>query len=96
MGLDLQEFNINHFSMFFIVHTKSSLILERPFTHQYIVLSSAKLQSSSFFTKNKISLMMNIKNNNGPNIEACSISRQISDHLLYEEPTLVIFVFKLS
>ena len=51
MGLDLQEFNINHFSMFFIVHIKSSLILERPFTHQYIVLSSAKLQSSSFYEK---------------------------------------------
>ena len=33
---------------------------------------------------------MNILNNSRPNIEPCGIARQISDHLLYEEPTLVL------
>ena len=45
--------------------------------HEYI-----KLKISDFSTKNKISLM-NILNNNGPNIEPCDVSRQISDHLIY-------------
>ena len=81
--------------MFFIVHIKSSLILGRSFHHKYIVLSSAKLQISDFFMKKKISLI-NISNNNGPNVEPCGIPRQISDHLLYEEPTLVLCFFKVS
>ena len=51
-----------------------------------IVLSSAKLQISDFSTKTKI-LLMNILNINGPNIEPCGIPWQISNHLLYEEPT---------
>ena len=38
---------------------------------------------------------MNILNNSGPNIEPCGITRQISDHLLYEEPILVIYFLKL-
>ena len=67
--------------MFFVVHIKSSLVLGRSFPHEYIVLSSAKLQISDFSTKNKISLM-NILNNRGLNIEPCGIPRQISDHLL--------------
>ena len=69
-----------------MVHIKSSLILARSFPHEYTVLSSAKLQSSDFSTKKKISLM-NILNNCGPNIEHWGIPRQISDHSLYEEPT---------
>ena len=81
--------------MFFVVHIKSSLVLRRSFPHEYIVLSSAKLQISDFSTKNKI-LLMNILNNNRPNIEPCFISQQISDHLLYEVPTLVLCFFKLS
>ena len=56
--------------MFFIVHLKSSLILGRSFPHEYIVLSSAKLQISDFSMKKKISLM-NILNSRGPNIEPC-------------------------
>ena len=64
-----------------MVHIKSSLILARSFPHEYTVLPSAKLQISDFSTKNKISLM-NILNNNGPNIEPCDIPRRISDHLL--------------
>ena len=32
--------------MFFVVHIKSPLVLERSFPHEYIVLSSAKLQIS--------------------------------------------------
>ena len=80
--------------MFFILHIKYSLILGKSFPHVYIVLSSAKLQISDFSTKNKISLI-NILNNNGPNVEPCDTPRQISDHLLYEEPTLVLCFFKL-
>ena len=76
--------------MFFTVHIKSSLILGRSFPHEYIVLPSAKLQISDFSTKNNISLM-NILNNDGPNIEPCGIPRQISDFLLYEEPTFYVF-----
>ena len=38
---------------------------------------------------------MNILNNSGPNIEPWGIPRQISDHLLYEEPTLVLCFLKL-
>ena len=38
---------------------------------------------------------MNILNNSGPNIEPCGITWQISDHLLYEEPILVIYFLKL-
>ena len=44
---------------------------------------------SDFSTKKKISLI-NILNNSGPNIEPWGIPKQISDHLLYEEPTLVL------
>ena len=80
--------------MFFIVHIKSSLILGRSFPHEYTVLSSAKLQISDFSTKKKISLM-NILNNSGPNIEPWGIPWQISDHLLYEEPTLGLCLLKL-
>ena len=75
--------------MFFIVHIRSSLVLARSFPHEYTVLSSAKLQISDFSTKKKISLI-NILNNSGPNIEPWGITRQISDHLLYEGPTLVL------
>ena len=81
--------------MFFIIHTKSSLILGRSFPHEYTVLSSTKLQISDFSRKNKISLM-NILNNSRPNIEPWGIPRQILDHLLYEEPTLVLSFLKLS
>ena len=77
-----------------MVHIKSSLILARSFPHEYTVLSSAKLQISDFYTKKKISLM-NILNNSGPNIEPWAIPRQISDHLHYEEPTLVLCFPKL-
>ena len=38
---------------------------------------------------------MNIFNNHRFNIESCGIPQQISD-LLYEEPTLVLWFFKLS
>ena len=69
--------------MFFIVHIKPALILGRFFPHEYIVLSSAKLQIYDFSKKNKTSLM-NILNKNAPNVEPCGIPRQISDHLLYE------------
>ena len=47
-----------------------------------------------FSAKKKISLM-NILNNNGPNIEPCGIPQQISDHLLCEKPTLVLCFLKL-
>ena len=60
--------------MFFVVHIKSSLILKSCFPHEYIVLSSAKLQIFDFSTKNKKSLM-NILNNSGINIEPCGIRR---------------------
>ena len=76
------------------MHIKSSLILGRYSPHEYIVLSSAKLQISDFSRKKKISLM-NIFNNHRFNIETCGIPQQISD-LLYEEPTLVLWFFKLS
>ena len=75
--------------MFFIVHIRSCLILARSFPHEYAVLLSAKLQISDFSTKKKISLI-NILNNSGPNIEPWGIPRLISDHLLYEEPILVL------
>ena len=52
-----------------------------PFPHEYTVLSSAKLQISYSSTENRISLM-NILNNNGPNIEPCDIPVLIPDHLL--------------
>ena len=39
---------------------------------------------------------MNILNNSGPNIEPWGIPWQILDHLLYEEPTLVLSFLKLS
>ena len=81
--------------MFFIIHIKSSLILGRFFPHESTVLSSTKLQISDFSRKNKISLM-NILNNSGPNIEPWGIPWQILDHLLYEEPTLVLSFLKLS
>ena len=80
--------------MFFIVHIRSSLILARSFPHEYAVLSSAKLQVSDFFTKKKI-LLINILKNSGPNIEPWGIPQQISNHLLYEEPTLVLCFLKL-
>ena len=53
-GLAIHDFNLNHFNMFFIVHIKSCLILGRSFHHEYIVLSSAKLQIPDFFMKKKI------------------------------------------
>ena len=62
--------------MFLIVHIKSSLTLRRSFSHEYTVLSSAKLQISDFSAKKKISLM-NILSNSGPNIERWGIPRQI-------------------
>ena len=77
-----------------MVHIKSSLILARSFPHEYTVLSSAKLQISDFSTKKEMSLM-NILNNSGSNIEPWDIPRQIKDHLLYEEPTLVLCLLKL-
>ena len=80
--------------MFFKIHIKSSLISGRSFPHEYTILSSAKLQISDFSTKKKISLM-NILNNSGPNNEPWVIPQQISDHLLYEEPTLVLYFLKL-
>ena len=79
----------------FIAHIKFSLILGRSFPHQNTVLPSAKIQVSDFSTKNKISLM-NILNNSGLNIEPWGISRQISDHFLYEKPTLVLCFLKLK
>ena len=45
--------------------------------------------------KKKMSLM-NIWNNNGPNIKPYGIPRQISDQLLYEEPSLVLCFLKPS
>ena len=78
--------------MFFIVHIKSSLILKRSFPHEHIVLPSAKLLISDSYTKSNISLM-NILNNNRHNTEICGIPQKISDHLLYEEPTLVLWFF---
>ena len=80
--------------MFFIVHIRSSLILARSFSHEYTVLSSAKLQISDFPTKKEIPLIK-ILDNSGPNIEPWGIPRQISDHLLNEEPTLVLCFLKL-
>ena len=77
-----------------MVNIKSSLILARSFPHEYTVLSSAKFQISDFSRKKKI-LLMNILNNSGPNIEPWDIPRQISDHLLYEEPTLALCFLKL-
>ena len=62
--------------MFFILHIKFSLILARSFPHEYIILSSVKLQTSDFSTKKKISLM-NILSNSGSNIEPCGIPRQV-------------------
>ena len=50
--------------MSFIVHIKPTLILGRYFPHEYIVLSSAKLQISDFSTKKKISLMNILNKNN--------------------------------
>ena len=38
---------------------------------------------------------MNILKNSGPNNERCGIPQQISDNLLYEEPTLVLCFLKL-
>ena len=77
-----------------MVHIKSSLILARSFPHEYTVLSSAKLQISDFSAKKKISFM-NILNNSGPSIEPWGIPQQMLDHLLYEEPTLVLCFLKL-
>ena len=37
--------------MFFIVHIKPFLILQRPFPHEYIMLSPAKLQIAAFSTR---------------------------------------------
>ena len=74
--------------MFFIVHIRFSLILGRSFPFEYAVLSSTKLQISDSSTKKKISLM-NILHNSGPNIDPWGIPRQISDHLLYEEPIAI-------
>ena len=76
--------------MFFIVHVKSSLVSGRSFPTEYVVLSLSKLQISDYSTKKRIPLM-DIWNNSGPNIEPCVIPWQISDHLLYEEPTLVLY-----
>ena len=74
---------------------KSSFILGRSFPHEYIVLSSAKLQISGFPTKKKISFVHTL-NNSRPNIEPYGISQQIPDHLLYEKPTLVLCFLKLK
>ena len=75
--------------MLFIVHIRSSFILARSFPHEHTVL-----QIPDFSTKKKISLL-NILNNSGPNIEPWGIPQQISDHLLYEVPTLVLCFLKL-
>ena len=80
--------------MLFIVPIKASLILGRSFSREYIIFSSAKLQRSDFSTTEK-TLLMNILNNNGPNIEPYGIPRQISDHMIYQEPTLVLCFLKL-
>ena len=71
--------------MFFIVHIKSSLLLGTFSPHEYIVLSSAKLQVFDFSTKKEMPLM-NILNNDRDNIERCSNPQKISDYLLHEEP----------
>ena len=77
-----------------MVHIRSSLILARSFPYEYTVLSSVELQISDFSTNKKISLIK-LLNYSGPNIEPYGIPRQISDHLLYEEPTLVLCFLKL-
>ena len=46
----------------------SCLICSRPFSHDYKVLSSVKLQSSDFSTKQK-RLLINTLNSNGSNID---------------------------
>ena len=71
--------------MFYVKHIKSSLISGRSIPHEYIAFSSVKLQIP----------LMNISNNSGPNIEPHGILRQISDHFLYEEPTLVLCFLRL-
>ena len=38
---------------------------------------------------------MNISNIRGPNIEPSGIPWEISDHVLYEEPTLILYFLKL-
>ena len=38
---------------------------------------------------------MNILKNSGPDIEPCGVPQQISDHLLYEEPPLVLWFLKV-
>ena len=77
-GLAFKEFNLNHFNMFFIARVKCSLILERSFPLEYIVLSSAKLQITDFSTGKKIS-SMSILNNNVPNDPSCQSLSAISE-----------------
>ena len=47
------------------------------------------------FIREKKILLMNILNKSGDNIEPWCIPGQISDHLLYEKPTLVLCFLKL-
>ena len=80
--------------MFFIVYSKSTLILGRSLRHGIYSIVIAKLQISDFSTKKEISLI-NILNKSGPNIEPCGIPRETSDHFLYKEPIAVLCFLKL-
>ena len=50
-------------------------------SHEYRVLSPAKLHISDFSIKKNISFM-NTLNGSGPNIDPCEIPRKTSDQLL--------------
>ena len=68
LALALNEFVLNQNKIFFISNVRFSLMRNKFLSHEYRVLSSAKLHISDFSIKKNISFM-NILNSSGPNID---------------------------
>ena len=81
LALALNEFVLNQNKIFFISNVRFSLMRNKFLSHEYRVLSSAKLHISDFSIKKNISFM-NILNSSGPNIDPWGIPWRTSDQLL--------------
>ena len=80
-ALVFNEFVLNQNRIFFISHVRFSLMRNKFLSHEYRVLSLAKLHIPDFSVKKNI-LFMNILNSSGPNIDPWRIPRRTSYQLL--------------
>ena len=80
-ALAFNEFVLNQSKIFFMSNVRFSLMRNKFLSHEYRVLSSAKLHISDFSIKKNISFM-NILNSSGRNIDPWEIPWRTSDQLL--------------